>query len=471
MTTYGEAVVGKSVWVEWRVGASKNAWYEGVIKSFDSNSGEHELFYEHDKAKVMTDLGEQEDEGLLQWTAPPEFAAATAKKKPSRKNKSARPASSGDDDDDEDEAPKAKKPAKKATKKAATPRAAQPEDSHMEEAAEAEAAEAEAAAAGGKRPSRAAKQKAMVTSRRVAAADDRESDFFDSDDSEAEPRAPSRKKAATGKPEAAPRAKGKRRARDVSEDDDESFLAAMSESGGDEDESSDYDEGGSTAAKRGKAGKGRGKSGGAGGSRGGASKPKSEYGNKPVGVSFRKPQVKKGAVRKRPPKQPPQPFVDPAGLDIEDRGVEWIVEAQCEKLMPLIEEAHAHGEFKGGGAHSLCMERPAYALHAETLCMHTLCMCIRLASCSYPYIPCPLLSSPLLSPQVSRWRRRAQARTPRSWRCGWCRRCWMRVASHSTSATSCPVSSSPTSSPSSRATIPASCSSPTSARSAPRKRE
>ena len=41
-------------------------------------------------------------------------------------------------------------------------------------------------------------------------------------------------------------------------------------------------------------------------------------------------------VRSRPTKQPSQPFVDPAGLDIEDRGVEWIVEVQCDKLEPLL---------------------------------------------------------------------------------------------------------------------------------------
>ena len=69
-----------------------------------------------------------------------------------------------------------------------------------------------------------------------------------------------------------------------------------------------------------------------------------ELGSKPVGESFySKPSfVKK--VRRRPPKQPPQPFVDPAGLDIEDRGVEWIVEAQCEKLMPLIIDAMGREE-------------------------------------------------------------------------------------------------------------------------------
>ncbi len=69
---------------------------------------------------------------------------------------------------------------------------------------------------------------------------------------------------------------------------------------------------------------------------------------KPIGVSFHRPALKpkKGGAGKRPPKQPPQPFVDPAGLDIEDRGVEWIVEAQCEKLMPLIDDAISRGEMR-----------------------------------------------------------------------------------------------------------------------------
>ena len=48
----------------------------------------------------------------------------------------------------------------------------------------------------------------------------------------------------------------------------------------------------------------------------------------------------------RPKKQPSQPFVDPAGLDIEDRGVEWIVERQCEALEPLLLDALEHGELK-----------------------------------------------------------------------------------------------------------------------------
>ena len=45
---------------------------------------------------------------------------------------------------------------------------------------------------------------------------------------------------------------------------------------------------------------------------------------KPVGAS-----VVVSVKLPNPPKQPTQPFVDPAGLDIEDRGVEWIVETQC----------------------------------------------------------------------------------------------------------------------------------------------
>ena len=51
-------------------------------------------------------------------------------------------------------------------------------------------------------------------------------------------------------------------------------------------------------------------------------------------------------VRSRPTKQPSQPFVDPAGLDIEDRGVEWIVEVQCDKLEPLLRDALQHGELE-----------------------------------------------------------------------------------------------------------------------------
>jgi len=40
------------------------------------------------------------------------------------------------------------------------------------------------------------------------------------------------------------------------------------------------------------------------------------------------------------------PFTDAAGLDIEDRGVEWIVEQQCEKLLPLLLDAREHGELR-----------------------------------------------------------------------------------------------------------------------------
>ena len=49
-----------------------------------------------------------------------------------------------------------------------------------------------------------------------------------------------------------------------------------------------------------------------------------------------------------------QPFVDPAGLDIEDRGVEWIVEAQVDKLMGLVTDALAHGEMRGLSMATAC---------------------------------------------------------------------------------------------------------------------
>ena len=71
-----------------------------------------------------------------------------------------------------------------------------------------------------------------------------------------------------------------------------------------------------------------------------AGQAKGGQGGKPGGappavVSVREPN---------PAKQPVQPFVDPAGLDIEDRGVEWIVETQCEKVQELLADALAHGE-------------------------------------------------------------------------------------------------------------------------------
>ena len=47
---------------------------------------------------------------------------------------------------------------------------------------------------------------------------------------------------------------------------------------------------------------------------------------------------------KNPSAQPTRPFVDAAGLDIEDRGVEWIIEHQCDKLLPLLRDALSHGE-------------------------------------------------------------------------------------------------------------------------------
>ena len=54
---------------------------------------------------------------------------------------------------------------------------------------------------------------------------------------------------------------------------------------------------------------------------------------------------KRAPARKAPaPKEAPQPFVDPAGLDIEDRGVEWIIEQQCAKLAPLLADAISRGE-------------------------------------------------------------------------------------------------------------------------------
>ena len=79
-------------------------------------------------------------------------------------------------------------------------------------------------------------------------------------------------------------------------------------------------------ATAGQAKGGEGGKGGQGGKPGGAP---------PAVVSVRLPN---------PPKQPVQPFVDPAGLDIEDRGVEWIVETQCEKVKELLADALAHGE-------------------------------------------------------------------------------------------------------------------------------
>ncbi|KAL1514920.1 hypothetical protein AB1Y20_004000 [Prymnesium parvum] len=161
--------------------------------------------------------------------------------------------------------------------------------------------------------------------------DDDESDFSpDPEDSEAEgltsnkrqrPAAPRPAKPTTKATKARPVRAKKQQAKAQSTDDDESESSADSE---------DSEAEGFTSKKR---------------HRRAASKPTKKL--KPVkAISKVKMAPPVGGARKRPSKQSTQPFVDPAGLDIEDRGVEWIVEMQCEKLMPLIEEAVKHDELR-----------------------------------------------------------------------------------------------------------------------------
>lgn len=121
---------------------------------------------------------------------------------------------------------------------------------------------------------------------------------------------------------------GKRKAPAGSDEEDSVFSEDAAESDDDESYSSDDD----GARKKEPKGKGKKKA---------AARAKSS--EKPSGEAkttwpFYRPK------RKRPVKQPSQPFVDPAGLDIEDRGVEWIVERQCEVLEPLLRDALSKGE-------------------------------------------------------------------------------------------------------------------------------
>ena len=203
-----------------------------------------------------------------------------------------------------------------------------------------------------------ASEKKPVKRQRVAKVSDEDEDEDEDEDAEAVPTSVS------GKPRRAAAVKAVNKYRkmakadadsDFESDEDEFEDEEDDEDDEEEEDYSDSDDGmkrkRKPAAKAVKA-KPKARAGSGGG--GSGSKAKVALGQKPVGVSFRKPVVKKSAARKRPPKQAPQPFVDPAGLDIEDRGVEWIVEAQCEKLMPLIVDATKHGEFKGLSMATAC---------------------------------------------------------------------------------------------------------------------
>ena len=294
---YAEDAVGKAVFVSWQEGRSQaTSWYEGVVESYDEGTGEHLVKYHFDGERVATDLAEQEQLGLLVWKAPTGFKAGKAA---SRSSSSSIPGAAA-----KKQASQTKRPTKRAR-----PAEKEKEEEEEEEEEEAEAAadaageaEGEAAAPptrGGRAPRRAAAVKAIRQYAKMVAGG---SDVDDSDFEDAE-------------------------------------------GNGDEDDLSDRDDSVSSGRKRKRPATPRAKAASKRGKATASAGPPKPVGQKPVGVSFRKPAPKKPArARKRPPKQESQPFVDPAGLDIEDRGVEWIVEAQCERLLPLIQDAVKHGE-------------------------------------------------------------------------------------------------------------------------------
>ena len=304
---YGDEVVGKKVYVNFQEGNSKDVsnWYEGVIESYDDISGEHLIHYHFDGEKVETDLAAQEELGMLQWKAPKAGAKTSPAKSRASPSKGSTAAAKTQD--------AAKRPAKRA-RAAVASAAEEAEDEEGGDAGDAGQdaimgeAEPPASSRTGRAPRRAAAEKAVKSYAKMLST----GGGSDPDDSDAESIGGSDEEDAASDSDSDSGASGRKRKR--------------------------------SATPRGKAAT---KKGGAKGKRpsAAASKPAKPVGNKPVGVSFRKPAPKKPAkARRRPPKQESQPFVDPAGLDIEDRGVEWIVEAQCEKLLPLIVDAVNHGE-------------------------------------------------------------------------------------------------------------------------------
>ena len=262
---YGEEVVGETVWVHWKDG-KRLVWFEGVVQSFDEDAGAHTIAYKIDGEEVETDLVVQENDGLLSWTKPADSTS------PAKKAVAKKPAAK--------KSSEAKQPAAKRARVQASQRgdggSSKAGSSEGEEEDGGEAAPAPTAS--GRVPRRAAVKAAHAYAKMAKGSDDDDSEFSHDEEDEDE---------------------------EEEEDDDDSVSSGRGK------------------RKRKQPTKPRAKSAGAKTS---GAKP---LGKQPVGVSFRKPKAAaKGPKKARPKKQGSQPFVDPAGLDIEDRGVEWIVEAQ-----------------------------------------------------------------------------------------------------------------------------------------------
>ena len=182
-------LIGKHVRYEFEEGSSgEYKWYEGIIKDYNSDTGEHSVYYPFDKSTVDHDLEAEEAQGRVEW-------------------------------------PQASKPAPKRSRAASSPGGpARASDDTMPTASE-----AGPSSSNGRRPARAAAIKAVARAKQYCEADDLGSDEDDSD---------SGGRHAARKQRRAPARAPKRKARASSESDEDEYVGSDE----DEDDGSDAEE-------------------------------------------------------------------------------------------------------------------------------------------------------------------------------------------------------------------------------------
>ena len=287
----------------------ESKWFRVVMAPLSADDPEVHCFFVNEKSSMP--CPREEAEGILRAKGTLKWSAADVKK--AKKIATTECWSLEGVEDDEEPAPPPVQPRKKQPSTAP--------------------AAVEAAASSGGRPKRGAASRAQESFKKAESSDDDDDDDSVADNDE---RVPKRAKASATKkqPKAAARGgRGKRKGAPAESDEEAAFSDGSegAEDGDDDDEYDDDDDGGGgSSRKRKPAGKKK------------AAAPAKGTAKPACASKTTWPFDEK--KKKRPPKQPSQPFVDPAGLDIEDRGVEWIVERQCECLEPLLRDAVAHKE-------------------------------------------------------------------------------------------------------------------------------